>query len=388
MSKIYYTNSYQVEFTAEILSIKEKDDVFHIVLDQTAFYPEGGGQPSDIGFIEDSPISHVYEENDIIYHVSHKKPIKIHKAKCHINWAHRFDHMQHHLAQHLFSAYLEDSFQAHTLSFHLGKEICTIDIDKILSAPEISQAQLSINELISANLLVTTLTPSKQELKKFIFKKPLPKVNGPIRLVQIGDLDISACCGTHPNSTVEIQMFKILKSEKHKTGTRITFIAGHRAIKSALNADLDSNQKLKSLSQECSQLLGEVRKLKGIIADYQAKDLVNQAMLINEVRIIKEIYTDIDNKELQNLGTKLVSQPNVIALLGLKLDKTSYLIFMSSKEIKKVSMNTLLKDSITFIDGRGGGNDHSAQGGGKSANNLEPALDYAFMKLKSLLSTN
>lgn len=385
MSKIYYTNPYQIEFVAEILSIEDRGDTFHIVLDQTAFYPEGGGQPSDIGFIEDSPITHVYEENDIIYHVSSKKPIKIHKAKCHIDWAHRFDHMQHHLAQHLFSACLEKTFQAYTLSFHLGKETCTIDIDKSLSTTQLTEVETSVNKLISSNLLVNTLTPTKQELKKLSLNKPLPKVNNPIRLVEIDGVDISACCGTHPTSTVELQMFKILKSEKRKDGIRITFIAGGRAVQNALNSDTETNKKLKLLNQEYTQLLGETRKLKSIIADYQAKELVTQAILINNVRIIKEVYTDIDHKELQNLATKLVSYPNVIVLLGLKQDKTSYLIFMSSQELKELNMNTLLKDSITLIDGRGGGNTHSAQGGGKSVNNLESALDYALMKIKNTI---
>lgn len=386
MSKLYYTQTYQTDFTAEVLSVTEKDGAFHIVLDQTAFYPEGGGQPSDTGFIEDCPITFVYEEADTIYHVSPKKPIKIHKVKCTIDWNRRFDHMQHHMAQHILSACLLDNFEANTLSFHLGTETCTIDIDKKLSSDEILEGERLVNELISDNLITEILYPTKQELKKLALRKPLPKVTGPIRLVQIGDLDTSACCGLHPRSTLEVQMLKILKHEKHKTGLRITFIAGKRAITNALATNLETLTQIQKLTKECQQLAGENRKLKNTITDYQVKEMIDLAPMLGDIRIIQDIHENIEPKDLQNIATRLVAYPKVIALLGLKADKTTHLVFMCSKDIKKISMNHLLKDSITLIDGQGGGTDYSAQGGGKSANNLSSALDYALMKVKSSLS--
>ncbi|MEG0707714.1 MAG: DHHA1 domain-containing protein [Cellulosilyticaceae bacterium] len=386
MSKLYYTQTYQTDFTAEVLSVTEKDGNFHIVLDQTAFYPEGGGQPSDTGFIEDCPITHVYEESDTIYHVSPKKPIKIHKLKCSIDWKRRFDHMQHHMAQHILSACLLDNFGASTLSFHLGSETCTIDTDKKLSPDELLEGERLVNELISENLMTEILYPTKQELKKLTLKKPLPKITGPVRLVQIGDLDISACCGLHPNSTLEVQMLKILKHEKHKTGLRITFIAGNRAITNVLSTNLETFTQIQKLTKECQQLSAENRKLKNTITDYEVKDMLESAPTLGDVRIIQAIHENIEPKDLQAIATRLVAYPQVIALLGLKADKATHLVFMCSKDIKKISMNHLLKDSITLIDGQGGGTDFCAQGGGKSANNLASALDYALMKVKASLS--
>ncbi|MEG0387519.1 MAG: alanyl-tRNA editing protein, partial [Niameybacter sp.] len=170
MSKLYDANPYQKNFIAEVVDVVEKDSTYHIVLDQTAFYPESGGQPADTGFIEDCEITYVYEENDRIYHVSHKKPIKIHKAKCHINWHRRFDHMQHHMAQHLLSACLFEDYQAKTLSFHLGQETCTLDIDLVLLRGQLTQAEARVNALIQDNLEITILYPTKQELKKLPLK--------------------------------------------------------------------------------------------------------------------------------------------------------------------------------------------------------------------------
>lgn len=386
MSKLYYTQTYQTDFTAEVLSVTEKDGNFHIVLDQTAFYPEGGGQPSDTGFIEDCVITHVYEESDTIYHVSPKKPIKIHKLKCSIDWNRRFDHMQHHMAQHILSACLLDNFGASTLSFHLGSETCTIDTDKKLSPDEILEGERLVNELISENLMTEILYPTKQELKKLTLKKPLPKITGPVRLVQIGDLDTSACCGLHPNSTLEVQMLKILKHEKHKTGLRITFIAGNRAITNALSTNLETFTQIQKLTKECQQLSTENRKLKNTITDYEVKDMIEAAPTLGDVRIIQAIHENLEPKDLQAIATRLVAYPQVIALLGLKADKATHLVFMCSKDVQKISMNHLLKDSITLIDGQGGGTDFSAQGGGKSANNLSSALDYALMKVKAALS--
>ncbi|MHC1748152.1 MAG: DHHA1 domain-containing protein [Cellulosilyticaceae bacterium] len=385
MTKLYDANSYQKDFIAEVLSIIEKEGTFHILLNQTAFYPEGGGQPCDTGFIEDCPIIQVYEENNCVYHVSTKKPIKIHKVKCQIDWARRFDHMQQHLGQHLLSACLVEHFNTNTLSFHLGEQVCTLDIDQVLSLPLLNQAENFANEIIYDNILTEVLYPTKQELKKLHLNKPLPKVTGQLRLIQIGEFDISPCCGTHPRSTIEVQLIKIIKAEKYKSGTRLHFICGQRAIKALRDNEQNYASKIQELTIHSQTLLGEVRKLKSIVTDYEVKEIIDAAPLLKDYRIVKNIYETMDSKELQALGNKLVAYPNVIALLGLKCDKTAHLVFMCSSGITKVNMNTLLKDSITLIDGRGGGSNTSAQGGGKSANNLESALDYALMKVKSSL---
>ncbi|MGL5085290.1 MAG: alanine--tRNA ligase-related protein [Clostridium sp.] len=137
--KLYYENQYEKSFTAEIVNITEKNNEFHIVLDKTYFYPEGGGQPSDTGYIESIEVLSVYEENGVIYHVTSKKPIKIHKVKCSISWETRFDFMQQHLGQHILSACLLDKFNATTVGSHLGSTSSTVDVDKLLNIAQIEE---------------------------------------------------------------------------------------------------------------------------------------------------------------------------------------------------------------------------------------------------------
>lgn len=386
MSKLYYENPYQKNFITEIIEIIEKDTSYHIVLNQTGFYPDNGTQPCDIGFIEDCPITYVYEENEVIYHVSPKKPIKIHKAKCYIDWHHRFDSMQQLLAQHLLSYCLLEDYNAKTLNFNLGNELCTLDIDQVLNKEQLNQLETHVNHIINEDFPVNILYPTKQELKKLPLKQPLSKLNAPVRLVQVEDLDLVPSYGIYPRSTLEVGLFKILKFEKCKGGLQLTFLAGKRAIHTLLQKDITYVQELEELKKECIRLENENRHLKDQLLDYEVTQMIASSPIVNGIHIISKVYEDVDPKLLQTTGSKLVKHPNVIALLGLKLDKISHLSFMCSSNLQKISMNTLLKDSITLLDGRGGGTSFSAQGGGKSASNVESALEYAVMKVKAILS--
>ncbi|MGL4345987.1 MAG: alanyl-tRNA editing protein [Cellulosilyticaceae bacterium] len=399
MIKLYDLDPYTQHFTAEVVSITEKDNQFHIVLDQTAFYPEGGGQPSDIGMIEDCMITHVYEESDIIYHVSPKKPIKIHKLKCHIDWTRRLDHMQHHMAQHILSACLLDTCGASTLSFHLGSEKCTLDIDKILTNSELLLAEKAANDVIAERIATEILYPTKQQLKKLKLPHALPKVNGPVRIVKIGDLDNNPCCGTHPCNTSEVQLIKILKHEKYKGGLRLTFIAGQRALTDALSQyhfvtevcgllktnPQDALIKLQGLTQTITDLTNDNRRLKNVVADYEVKTMLEEAPLVGTLKLVRQRVDGMSIKDAQLLGTKLTATPDVLVLFGLAHEGNAHLLFMCSKDLKQLNMNLLLKDCMTLIDGRGGGSAFSAQGGGKSLSNLDMALDYAAMKIKNTL---
>ncbi|MGL4949319.1 MAG: alanyl-tRNA editing protein, partial [Anaeroplasmataceae bacterium] len=382
--KLYYENQYEKSFTAEIINIIEKNNEFHIVLDKTYFYPEGGGQPSDTGFIESSEVLSVYEENGVIYHVTSKKPIKIHKVKCSISWETRFDFMQQHLGQHILSACLLDKFNATTVASHLGSASSTVDVDKLLNISQIEEAVTYANNIIFENINVDILYPTKSELKKMSIKKVATKIGEQIRIVKLSDLDINPCCGIHPKSTLEVQIIKVIKFEKHKTGTRIEFLCGKRGIDNSFINDKfastvcsklhcnseDALLQIEKLTQDFSKLSTENRTLKSEIADYEIKESIENCEKIKGISIIKTIYDDTDLKQINLIASKLVAYENTIVLFGVKAVDRSTLIFMCSKDLNIVSMNTLLKDAITLIDGKGGGSNFSAQGGGKSTNNI------------------
>lgn len=396
MERSYYENPYQRDFTAEIINVIEKEGKYHIELDKTCFYPEGGGQPSDTGFIESSPVAYVYEENDHIFHVVDIKPSKIHRVKCSIDWKKRFDHMQQHLGQHILSACLAELFNANTVGFHLGVDYSSIDIDKVLGNDEIKKAEEMANGIVLDNINVEILYPTNSELKKLKLRKSPPKTTEQIRIVRIGDIDINACCGTHTKSTIEVQLVKISKWEKYKNGLRIEFLCGSRAVNdySSKHAAIDKMASLLScssnsvldeverLTSELNKALSEKRALKAEIAEYEVQNMLNSCDTIEGIRVLKAIYDNTDLKHINLLASKLTSYPNVVVLFGVRSQDKVQLIFMRSKDLKILSMNSLLKDAITLIDGKGGGSDFQAQGGGKNNNNIESTMEYAYRKIK------
>lgn len=399
MEKLFYEDQYIREFTAELVEVVEKDGTFHVVLDKTAFFPGGGGQFCDIGKIENIEVIDVYEENGTVYHVTKQKPIKIHRLKCSIDWKRRQDGMHQHLGQHVLSGCFFSLFNANTTGFHLGQDVSTVDIKGNLDEETIRKAEEFANEIIGEAREVKSFVPAKRELKKLNLRRDLPKTNEEIRVVTIDDLDINACCGVHPKSTEELRMIKIKRWEKHKDSTRIEFLAGSRAVSDALKKDkvitqicryLSSNEEeainsIRNLSEQIKVLNDDNRKIRDEIANYEIKTMIEDAEKIGGYSVVKHIYEAENVKYVSKVAAKLVENDNTIALMIVKDEDKVNFIFAASKNVKGISMNELLKDSISLVDGRGGGSPYLAQGGGKNNNNLSSAIDYAMMKLKNAL---
>ena len=165
-----------------------------------------------------------------MYHILEKKPIKLKKVKCSIDWNRREDGMNQHFGQHVLSGCFFKMFNANTVGFHLGREVSTVDIEGILDEETIRKAEAYANDIIQANIPLEILTPTRKELKKIGLRRDLPKTDEQIRVVKIGELDINACCGVHPKSTLDLRMIKIKRFEKCRNATRIEYLAGKRAI--------------------------------------------------------------------------------------------------------------------------------------------------------------
>lgn len=399
MEKLYYTNQYIRDFTAEIIEIREIENKFHVLLDKTAFFPGGGGQFGDLGKIDNYEVISVYEEDKKVYHILDKKPIKIHKVKCSIDWDRREDGMHQHFGQHVLSGCFFKTFNLNTTGFHLGNEYSTVDIEGNLDEEKIREIELLANEIIRQNIQVETLLPTKRELKKIWLRRALPNTNEEIRVVKIGDLDTNACCGVHPKSTSELRMIKIKKWEKHKSSTRIEFLAGKRAVDEVLKRDVyltkicrylscseeDAINGIVNLNEKVEDSLSKKRKLEEIVAKYQVKEMVENANKIGNVSVVKKIYDEEDLKYVNKIANKITEDENNIALLAVRFEEKINLIFACSKNLKAVNMGSLLKDAISLIDGKGGGSQVLAQGGGKNNGNLESTFDYAFMRLEKIL---
>lgn len=399
MEKIYYDNRYLKEFTAEIVDIKEIDNKFHVILDKTAFFPGGGGQNCDAGTIENEKVIDVYEKDEIVYHVLEKKPIKIHKVKCVIDWERRLDGMHQHLGQHVLSGSFFNLFNANTFAIHLGADISTVDIYGVLTEEQVREAEKLANKIIGDALTVESFVPTKSELKKLTLRRALPNTEEDIRIVKIGDFDINACCGLHPASTQDLRLIKIKKFEKHKEGTRIEFLAGERAVSDSFKKDEFQNSICKYLNCNENEAINGIKNLNEslrtanemnknlniLLAKYQEKEILESAKEINNFKVIKKIFTEESLKYVSNLTSKLVENESTIALMAVKSEDKVNLIFACTKGIKEVKMNDILKDAISLIDGKGGGSPFQAQGAGKNNSNLESAMDYAFNKVSQAL---
>jgi alanyl-tRNA synthetase len=400
MEKIYYDNQYLRDFTAEIVDIQEINNNFHVTLDKTAFFPGGGGQSCDLGSLGDQKILDVYEKDEIIYHVVEKKPIKIHRVKCEIDWDRRRDGMHQHLGQHILSGAFFNLFNANTFAIHLGSDISTVDIYGVLTEDQIREAERLANEIIGSAIPVESFIPTKAELKKLTLRRALPNTEEDIRVLRIGDFDINACCGLHPASTQDLRLIKIKRFEKHKEGTRIEFLAGERAVSDSFRKDefqtsicryLSCNENeaingIKNLNESLREANENNKSLNILLAKYQVKEIVENAEQVNNIRIIAEIFDGENLKYVSNLTSKLVENENTIALMAVKSDDKVNLIFACSKDVKDVKMNELLKDAISLIDGKGGGSPLQAQGAGKNNANLQSAMDYAVNKIKQIIS--
>ena len=397
MEKLFYIDSYIKNFTAEIEEVKEVDDKFHVLLNKTAFFPGGGGQYCDLGIIDNINVLDVYEENDKIYHVLEKKPNRIHKVKCEIDWDRREYGMQHHFGQHIISACFNNEYKAKTVGFHLGKDFSTVDIEGLFKEEDILKIEKMCNEIIRENITVEFLNITKKEAKKLKIKEDLSKLGDNIRVVKIDDIDMNLCCGVHMKNTLDLRVIKIKKFEKYKKATRIEFLCGTKAIEEMLKREnylnkicklLSSNEEdayksIENLNNKLNEVNKENRRLEEIISNYEVKEMIESAEKINNMNVIVKVYENKTMNYMNKIANKIIEKENNIGLFALKNDDRLNLLFACSKNLEKMDMNILLKDSIKLIDGKGGGSKVLAQGGGKNNSNLDSLFDYVKIKIKS-----
>ena len=397
MEKLFYVDSYIKNFTAEIEEVNEIDSKYHILLDKTAFFPGGGGQYCDLGTIDNIRVLDVYEEKDKIYHVLEKKPNRIHKVKCEIDWDRREYGMQHHFGQHVISACFNNEYKARTVGFHLGQDVSTVDIEGFFKEEDILKIENMCNEIIRENIGVEFLNINKKEAKKLKIKEDLSKLSNDIRVVKIGDIDINLCCGVHVKNTLDLRVIKIKKFEKYKKATRIEFLCGTKAIEDMLKRDnylnkicklLSSNEEdaykgIENLNNKLNEVNKENRRLEDVISNYEIKEMIENAESINNMNIIVKTYENKSMNYINKIANKISEKDNNIGLFALVNNEKLNVLFTCSKNLVNLDMNLLLKDAIKLVDGKGGGSKILAQGGGKNNGNLDSLFDYAKMKLKS-----
>jgi alanyl-tRNA synthetase len=369
-NRLYYTDAYRTTFSASV--VERSDDGLRVYLDETAFYPTSGGQPHDLGILGNVPVVDVVDEDDRIAHVL-SSPLDTARVRLDglIDWSRRYDHMQQHTGQHLLSAVFDDLFDAKTLSVHFGPEYSTLDVD----AESISRSQLLAAEE-RANVLVAEARPVAVTFENAASASGLRKASdraGTLRIVSIGDLDRSACGGTHVRSTGEIGPILLRSVEKVRKSTRIEFVCGTRAVRRArrdfesltsigasLSASLDDAAPLVAAQSDRLKDGDNARKkLEKELASYRARERYDAAQPdANGVRTI--VIRDAGSiDELRALAQAAFALPRVV-VVGALVNPPS--VLFASSEDSGVDAGRILKERLSAAGGRGGGSPRIAQG--------------------------
>ncbi|MDW7659966.1 MAG: alanyl-tRNA editing protein [Bacillota bacterium] len=376
----YLDNQYINEFNAVILEVRNLKNNNGIILNETYFYPEGGGQPGDRGSINGYVIIDTLTEDGKTIHITADSVDSNHigqTVECKIDGKRRLALMQQHTGQHLLSSCAEKLFDAATVGFHIGDDYVTIDLDKKLTTDDISTLEIMANDTIWSNIEVLAHYPTEDELGRLPLRKQ-PKVTKDIRVIEIKDFDFSPCGGTHTKTTAEIGIIKIKKTENYKTGVRIEFVCGLYA----LDVFKKQNQIISELMQIYSvqdhevidfakNNLDQVKTLKKeiLLLEEELLDQSVNAILSNfedfeGIKVVKlsEEYTGMNN--LRKKCSKICSNPNFI-VIGTSSDanKTHIVLSKSQNIPNDIDMNGLFKSYFAPLGCKGGGNSSSSQGG-------------------------
>ncbi|PYU10789.1 MAG: hypothetical protein DMG37_19090 [Acidobacteria bacterium] len=363
-----------------------------MLLDRTAFYPTSGGQPHDLGKICDANVLDVRDEGEEILHVVDRRPADP-DVDCCIHWPRRFDHMQQHTGQHLLSAMFQERYGRSTVSFHLGSEVCTIDLRGPEPTEEILEgAERAANQIIFEDRAVTIRFGTAGELSLLGVRKEVDR-EGILRAIEIEGVELQPCGGTHVRSTGQIGIVLARRCTKIRQDWRVEFVCGGRAERAALRDFQLLRQVAEKLScapedvvSSASRALAErdanfkkIRALLERLADAEA-GLALQAAAAdgNGVRIVSRAFEDVAPEYLGFFGTAITKTQKTAALIGLA--DGGDLLFAQHPSLGK-DMNALLKQVFEKLGGKGGGTRDFARGKLANASQVESALALAGEKL-------
>ncbi|MCQ4085974.1 DHHA1 domain-containing protein [Saccharibacillus sp. JS10] len=393
--KRYYDSAYLQEWTTVIQEVISDPKGICVRLDETAFYPEGGGQPGDSGWIGEVRVLDTWSQNGEVLHLVEASPGEPgSEVFCKLNWERRFDHMEQHSGQHLLSATILGLMQAATLSFHLGADYATIDVERSeWTQEELHAVEREVNIRIVRNLPIRSYFVSSEEAARLPLVKA-PSVEGEVRIVEIESIEYNACGGTHVSTTGELGILKLLRAEKQKGHLRLTFKTGLRALDefvtqtkvlSTLSSKLSTPkdeliERLDKLVEEDRRKQSELNTLQQRLDQYIADELLNEAL--RSEGIVAELFSDRNAKELQSLATTIAAKnAGVPILLG---SLTEFKFILAHGGEADFSCGALFKETLSTFGGRGGGNDRLAQAGFPSASEFTNFYDMLKQRLSNL----
>ncbi|HEV2879713.1 MAG TPA: DHHA1 domain-containing protein [Pyrinomonadaceae bacterium] len=402
--RLYYQDSHLTEFDARVTAV-DADAVagrVAVTLDRTAFYPTGGGQPSDTGTLDGARVIECIdrEEAGVLHIVEGAPPAVGARVAGRIDWPRRLDHLQQHTGQHILSQAFVRLFDAPTRAFRMLERACEIDVDLQEPSDErIEQAVALANKIIWEDRPVRVRQVSPQEAAALPLRKDSARA-GDLRIIEIEDFDLSPCGGTHAARAGEVGILAVRSWERAKDLTRVEFLAGGRvhadygranhtarAVAALFSAGRDDAPELAArLVEENKNLLRRLRALEEIAARVEAEELIQTASVSvgddARTRIVTHAFTERDAESLKRLALSIISRPGHIALLGSRDadGRAARLVFARSAEAHG-DMNALMREACALLEGRGGGRPDLAQGGGTNVQKLPDALSAAASRL-------
>lgn len=364
--KLFYEDTHLHEFEATVLSCQPDGDTYKVVLDRTAFFPEGGGQYGDIGFLNDVKVIDTKEKSGVVYHRTVAPLNEGELVHGKLDWDVRFERMQQHSAEHIISGIVHSRFGYENVGFHLGEDYCTMDFNGPITKEELREIEIEANEAVFKNLDILTLTPSREELKDMVYRSKI-EIEGQVRIIHIPGYDTCACCAPHLTKTGEIGLIKLVDMANYKGGERINMLSGRRALKDYVikqdNAKAIGSMlcaKENEISVTVEKLKDEQISMKGKIMELEQQLLTFKAQAIDvteeKVCVFDGSLSGNAPREMMNI---LLDRGAKVCAIFAGTDDTGYRYVIGSKNEDVRPICKLLNGQFS---GRGGGKPEMVQG--------------------------
>lgn len=367
--KLYYEDAFLRTFTGRVLECREEKGRWAVVLDRTAFYPEGGGQPADRGRLGDVEVDDVRERDGQIVHYCGGPVEAGAEVAGVIDWDRRFDFMQQHSGEHIVSGILCGAFQCDNVGFHIGHELVTIDFNRELSAEEVAEVERRANRYIWEDHPAEASLPSPARLESMAYRSK-KALSGQVRIVTWPGADCCACCGTHVRSSGQVGSVKLLSCQKFREGVRIEMAAGGRALR-YFNTIARQNHRISQLlsakpeatAAAVERLQRELYTLRGRVTALEESDFARKARQYAGAGDVLLLESAMSAESIRRLcGAVQESAGGRCAVFAGEDGTYQYAVSQPGGDLR-----ALAKEINTALNGRGGGKPEFIQGSVQAA---------------------
>lgn len=364
--RLYEKDAYCSKFNAVVCECTPMDGKYGVVLDRTAFFPEGGGQAADKGTICGIPVVDVQRKDSVVFHMLETELPTGKEVSCELDWELRYSRMQGHTGEHILSGVVNSLYGYDNVGFHMGDSVMIVDFNGRLSAEDVKKIELAANKVVYTNADITVSYPSVEELETMRFRSKI-ELTEDLRIVSIGeDIDCCACCAPHVMKTGEVGIIKVLDFYSYKQGTRIEMVAGIHALMDYMDLNVRSKEVMKLLSAPRDGIVEAVREkntsYQNLYNEYQknVKKLALYELALVEVGAsVYAVAEGLSFDELRYCANQLMDRDYSVCMLFSENNGTEYGYVVSSKEKDIRGFAGKLNESFA---GKGGGQPGYVQG--------------------------